>query len=386
MRIAIVAFIVAALALPGLADEGKKNRGPEEEIDYVALAARLVQDGHWDRAELTLQQVDETDEELDHKLFYVLRGLVSLQKKVYLDAADNFELAIKAGNTDPLVYINLGRARFGGKDYQGTVDALIAAGKSARAEPRAELLLSRSYWELGDPGAALEVLQRAGKRYPDKIEFPRLESFYLIKLELFQELARRRSELLERDDVEATDLAAISEALRKGGKLDEAKYTLEAARLRFPDDETLTVQLARVLMDQDQSLSSAMLLEQAARTNPKYLIEAAEMYRRAGRLVRALFINKRIGDQKSKIKQRLQILLELGQFEQISAMEARLSRLGLLSDQQIRYALAYGFFMIRDFESSEKHIAKLTDPEFFDKGVALRKAIGACKSAGWQCQ
>ena len=66
-----------------------------------------------------------------------------------------------------------------------------------------------------------------------------------------------------------------------------------------------------------------MLLERVARTEPKYVVEAAELFRRSGRLERALFLNKRIADQKAKIKQRLQILLELERFEMIVAMEAR---------------------------------------------------------------
>lgn len=386
MRRAVLAAVVA-LSLVATAS-GDKNKGdnPDDEVDYLALAARLVRDGHYDRAELALQKVNLDDETVDKQRYYILAGLVSMQNKVYVDAAENFERAIEAGATDPVVYVSLGQARFGMKDYRGAVTALQRAGEAARSDPRAELLLSRSYWELGDPGAALDVIGRAGARFPASIDFPRFEMFYLVELGLFQELSRRSSRFLARDDLQASDLAAVGEALRKTGELEDAELFLEAARLRFPDDTDLAVLQARVLMDQGSLLSSAMVLEQVARMDPKYLIEAAEMYRRAGRLERALFINQRVGDQKAKMKQRLQILLELGRFETISAMEARLSRLGLLEDEQIRYALAYGFFMIRDFESAERHIKHLRDPDLFAKGIELRKAIASCKAAGWMCQ
>ena len=381
-QIFVCTFVLAALASTAVA---KKDKSQEDEVDYLALGARLVQDGHYQRAGQALDEVDEKDEELDKKLYFVLKGLVALNQKLYVAAGDSFDSAIKAGNIDPLVYINLGRARFGAKDYQGTIRALQKAGPTALKEPRAELLLCQAHWEVGAADSALQVLTRATSRFPESIDFPRLEMMYLMKLKLYQELAGRRTKFLKRPDVEARDLVAIGEGLRKSGRLKEAKATLEAARLRFPDDLGLTVQLSRVFMDAGEFLSSGMLLEQAARLDDKYLVESAEMYRRSGRLVRALVINKRIPDQRSKMRQRLQILLELQRFEMISGMEDRLSRLGLLKDQQIRYALAYGVFQTRDFESAEAHIRHLDDPAFFEKGITLRKAIESCKEAGWLC-
>jgi tetratricopeptide (TPR) repeat protein len=316
----------------------------------------------------------------------VLGGLVALKKQLYNEAASSFEAAIAAGNTDPLVFVNLGRARFGSKDYGAAIKALERAGKAGEAQPNAALLKSRAYWEVGKPGQALEVLGRGNRRFPANVEFARLEVLYLIKLGLFQELARRRATFLGRGDIAATDLAAIGEALRKSGRLDEAAQTLEAARLRFPESQELSVALARVLLDRGRTLSAAMLLERVARDEPKFLIEAAELYRRAGRLDRALFLNQQIVDQTVKIKQRLQILLEMERFEMIAAMDARLSRLGLLDDQQIRYALAYGFFMVRDFASAEKHIKQIDDPDLFTKGIELRKAMEDCKTSDWRCQ
>lgn len=387
MRLACAALVVL-VALPAAAGDRDKKRDKGEavdDIDHVALAARLVKDGHYDRAALTLEQVDVNDPEVDLALFHVLGGLVALKKKLYVEAAASFEKAIRAGNTDPLVYVNLGRARFGSRDYRGAAAALEKAGAAGEGQPNAALLKSRAYWEDGRPGRALEVLRRGSRRFPDNVELPRLEILYLVKLELFQELARRRAAFLRRADVSATDLAAIGEALRKSGRLEEASRHLEAARIRFPDSEPLTVALARVLLDRERTLSAAMLLERVARDNPKYLIEAAELYRRCGRLDRALYLNQRIAGQKNKIKQRLQILLEMERFEMIVAMEARLSRLGLLGDEQIRYALAYGFFMIRDFASAEKHLRAIRDPELFTKGIELRKAIEDCRANTWRC-
>lgn len=386
MRARVVVAAIAALALSisaALAEE--QPAPPAEEVDHLALAARMVKDGHFDRAALVLAKVDEQDDAVDKKMLHILRGLIAMNAQTYAEAAESFERAIRAGATDPAVWLSLGQARYGMKDFRGAVDALKKAGPAAAADHRAELLRSRAHWELGEPGAALDVLARAGKRFPDLIDFPRLEMHYLIELGLYRELDRRSPTFLARRDLAAGDLAALGEAMRKGGRLDEARRFVEESRLRFPDDVTLSVLLSRIYMDGGQLLTAAMILEELARLDPMYLIEAAELYRRAGRLERALFINARVADQKTKMKQRLQIHLELEQFDIISAMEARLSRLGLLEDQQIRYALAYGFFMIRDFEAAERHLRRLDDADLFARAAELRKAIASCKDAGWLC-
>lgn len=378
------AILVTCSLVSAVSAEKKKRL--EDDVDNLALATRLFQDGHVDRASDALEDVDADAEELDRDRYYLLKGLVALNQKLYVVAVESFELAIKAGNSDPLVLINLARSHFGAKNYKGTVSALSAAGEAARSEPQAELLLCQAYWELSDVGMALNVLARATARFPDAIDFSRLEIAYLIKLQLYQELASKQEKLLGRSDVQPNDIVAIGEALRKSARLDEAKASLESGRLRFPDDIALAVQLARVYMDDGELFSAGMLLEQVARQDEAFFVESAEMYRRSGRLVRALLINKRVPDQKRKMRQRLQILLELQRFEMIAGMEARLSRLGLLADQQIRYALAYGFFQTRDFESAEKHIRHLSDPSFFEKGTALRKAMESCAAAGWLCE
>ncbi len=384
MRLASVLAMLVLLVGLSAGAYAKKNPGGDD-VDYLALASRLFQDGHADRARDALDAVSLDDDTLDLGQYYVLRGLIALEQTLYVEAATALEKSIEAGNDNPLVLLNLARAHFGTKAYEKVLSALDRAGDAALAEAQAELLRTQAEWELGRPDRALAVLGRATKRFPETKELFRMELALLIKLELYQELARKRTSFLEREDVSPEDIRAVAEALRKSGRPQRAKETLEGARLRFPRDVGLTVQLARVFMDEGEFVSAGLLLEDAARMDAKYFVEAAEMYRRAGRLVRALVINKRVPGQERKMRQRLQILLQLERFEMIAGMEARLSRLGLLKDQQIRYALAYGYFQLRDFESTRKHLGFLTDREIFEKAIALRKAIEQCEDAGWQC-
>ena len=120
-------------------------------------------------------------------------------------------------------------------------------------------------------------------------------------------------------------------------------------------------------------------------TDPQLISEAAELYRRAGRTSRALMLNGQIRDQSVKLKQRLAILLELQRFEQAASMDEDLVRIGLLEDEDIRYALAYAVFKTGDFDGAEFHLQKLSRPDLFRKAAELRRAMADCSEEPWQC-
>lgn len=389
---AALAVLVAGLSGPmgsSWAQSKKKKKdaqAEEEEIDYISLAARLYKDERYDRAAAQLAQVDLKKEGLDLQRYHLLMGLISLKRSLYKEAVSNFEKLLEIGGGKPEIFLYLGQAKFNLRDFEGAIEALEKAGPEVRTNPSAMELLAQAYWQAEQPGAALTVAAEANKKFTDTSKFARLEIFYLVKLGLYQELARRSATFVDRDDIEPQDLAAIADSLRESGRLDEAQRILEAARLRFPDETVLDLALAATLLDKEQTLAAAMLYESVARLDPDKLIEAAELYRRAGRLERALYINARVADQKKKMRQRLQILLQMERFESIAAMEVRLSRLGLLEDEQIRYALAYGYFELRDFDASLRHIRRLESENVFQNGVELRKAIQQCNDAGWQCR
>ena len=66
-------------------------------------------------------------------------------------------------------------------------------------------------------------------------------------------------------------------------------------------------------------------------------------------------------------------------------MLPKLSRLGLLSDENIRYALAYAYYKTGRFERAEEQLKPIQDPQLFESALQLRKAMAACREAGWEC-
>ena len=143
--------------------------------------------------------------------------------------------------------------------------------------------------------------------------------------------------------------------------------------------------LAHVYIDQEQLSAAADLLYSAALLDPALLPEAAELYRRSGQVFRALTLNGQLTDQPEKFRQRLAIYLELQNFEQAAAMETPLYRVGLLEDEDLRYAIAYALFKSGEFDRAETHLAQLTRPDLFRKAAELRRAIEDCLEDSWKC-
>jgi tetratricopeptide (TPR) repeat protein len=209
--------------------------------------------------------------------------------------------------------------------------------------------------------------------------------FYLIEAGLFQQAADLGRTYLGRAEPKAADYAAIGSALRQSKSYDEALLFLERARLQFPDDPAVAKALAQTWLERGETLAAAEILMQQAEHDPALLPEAAELFRRAGHAVRALAINARIPDQSRKLKQRVGLLVQLRRYEQVAGMEEALYRVGLLQDEDVRYALAYSHYKGGDFAAAEKHLQALTRPELFRKATELRRLMQDCADSRWAC-
>lgn len=374
-----------ALAADDNDSNNEDGENAEDEVNYVDLAARLIHDGHYDRALDTLAETEPKATGVDTKRYYTLRGLAYLNGQNYKAARDDFKAAIASGQTEPLLKLYLAQAYFGLKDYKNTVEALSGAGAAGESEPALFLMKSESYWKLGQHGASIATLRKGGKKFPEKAEFERLQIFYLIELGLYLEATDVSERYLAREGITEDDYVAVGEALRSANEFKKAQLILEGAHLRFPESEKVMLQLAHSYLDDERTLSGAMLFEDAARLSPKYTLEAAELYKQSNLVFRAMFLNARVADQAKKTKQRLSLLVDAGNYESVTAMLPKLSRLGLLKDDNIRYALAYAFFKTERFVQAEQQLKFIKQPELFEASLQLRKAMENCRAAGWEC-
>lgn len=379
----ILLSLLLAAGLPAHAAEAPGESA--DEVDYLALAALMLRDGNVDRAILALDQVDLAAEELDRVRYYTLRGMAHMRLKELEPARDALLQAIDAGEAEAVVFVYLAQVNYELQDYRATIAALDRAGAALERVPSAYHMKAQSYWLLEEPVMALAVLEQGAEVFPDDPNFIRRKVFYLVDLGLYQEAVIQGRRYLQQSAGKLEDYVALGNALRASGELDEAAGFLEEAQLMFPDSPEVKKVLAHVYIEREQLSAAADLLYQAALLDPQLLAEAAELYRRAGQTHRALTINSGLSDQPEKFRQRLALYLELQSFEQAAAMETPLRRVGLMEDEDLRYAIAYSLFKTGDFAAAEAHLAALNRPDLFRKAAELRRAIQDCAEDSWKC-
>lgn len=357
----------------------------DEDVNYLDLAALMLRDGNLDRALLALDQADLEAEEFDLLRYYTLRGMTHLRRGENELAADALEQAAATGQAESIVYVYLAQAYFSLERYAEVIAALDRAGPDLQRVASIYHMRAQCYWLLENRAMALATLDQANQIFPEDPGFLRRKVFFLMDMGLFKEAAELGRQYLARSEGKLEDYVGLGNAMRASGELHEAASLLELAKLRFPADTSVKKVLANTYMDMGQLNAAADLVLEAALLEPRLISEAAELYRRAGRLHQALMLNGQISDQEVKLKQRLALYLELQQFERAAAMDTSLRRLGVLEDQDIRYAIAYAHFKTGNFATAEEHLQRLTRPDLFRKAAELRSAIADCAQDAWQC-
>ncbi len=377
-KIRYLALLSCLLALPCLAAK-------KDEVNYLDLAALMLRDGNLDRAVLALDQVPLDDENVDLKRYYTLRGMAHLRRNEPEPAAAALEMAVATGAAEAVVHVYLAQVYFQLERYRDVLQTLDQAGPELDKVASVYHMRAQCHWLLREPAFALATLDRASGLFPGETGFLRRKVFFLIELGLYREAAAQGRVYLQKSAGKREDYVALGNAMRAGGELDEAILLLEQARLMYPGDTDVNKVLAHAYLDKGQVNTAADLIYDASLLDPALTGEASELFRRAGRLHRALMLNGQITDQQVKFRQRLALLLELQRFEQVTAMDNDLRRTGLIDDEDILYALAYAEFKTGDFETAELHLQKLTRPDLFRKAAELRRAMQDCSGDRWQC-
>lgn len=380
----ILAGLVVMLMMTSVRAQPAEDN--QADLERLPLAALLIGDGNYERARQVLAAVNVDDPELDRVRYHTLSGLVALNLDELALAAREFEASIDAGQTEPLIWLYLAQAYFGQEKYPETLSALDAAGAETTRVPSIYLMRSQAHWQLGEHQAAWNVLANGRRIFPDRAgEFARRQVFLLVDQGLYQEAADQGREFLKDGNASVDDAIAIGNALRQSEQYEEAARILELARLGAPENVTVAKVLAHTYLAQDMLLAAAEVLRQAAVHDVTLLGEAAEMYRRSGWLMEALTLNAGIIDQQQKLKQRLAILIELKRFSQAAGMHNDLTRVGLLEDEDIRYALAYAYFKSGDFDRAEEQLGQLERADLFRKATELRRVMTQCADQPWLC-
>lgn len=377
----LLALLAFALLTPApVAAKGKQA----EEVDHLALAAALLRDGHADRAQTVLKQVDPQDPALAKDRYHTLRALAAYELTDYEAAFDAFGAALDAGADDPALRIYRAQSAYKLQRCPAVLTALEAAGELSQAP--LYLMQADCEWRTEARGAALETLAQGEARFPEQGRaFLQLRVKRLVEVGLYQAAVETAQGLLG-DAATLDDYLFLSEALLQSNQHARARVVLEQARMRWPDDVRPTVQLAHAWLGTGHVRTAATLFERAADRDSRYAKDAAELHRRRNAPYPALLQNARILDQQAKLRQRVGILLEQQRYAAVTALGPRLTRLGLLqSDEELRYALAFAWFRQGEFEASEAELRKLRRTDLFERAAGLRKAMAECRADRARC-
>jgi len=360
-----------------------------DEVDYIELAAMMLRDGHIERANDALNMVDLNNTEIDQPRFYMLRGLVYTKKDFYKEANENFAKSIALNedkNASRPLYLYIAQNSFRLKDYKGCIGALESVPELMAQNPKLYGLKAECYWRENDKDAAFAVLREVNKTFPQYWDAYKQRFYYLVSMKLYQSALEDAQIYLKNAEPSETIMVNFINALRQGGQTDKAIILAEEANVRYPSSAKVTIMLAHLYIDKEMIRAAAELFNEASIEDGNYTNESAEMYRRARDYVMALLKNTEMLDTKEKYKQRIAIFLEYGDYERIIASRSAMERSGLMEDENMRYALAYSYYMEGEFDKTEALLQTLTKPDLFQKAVELRKKMEKCKNNIWECQ
>ena len=363
--------------------EAKKKT---DEIDHIALAALLLRDGHIQKADDSLRNVDREDKSIDLVRFYTLKALVASKQGLYEESNQFFLESLKVGQEDKNIFLYMTQNSFKLEKYKEALGYLNAAGELAFSKPSLISLRAEIHWRLKQIEQSFTVLADGMQKFNNEYSLLKQRFFYSMSLGLYQNALSDAHIYMNHAELDEKSALVFITAFKNAEQLDDAIALAEELLLKFNKSAKLTALLAYLYVDKGMLQSAADLFSKASIKDVVYTKEAAELYRRAKNFVLSLYKNSQLLDTKEKLKQRIAIYLEYGAYEKVVVSHNALKRSGLLEDENIRYALAYSYYMVGDFDKCEKELKKLTKSELFTKATELRKNIQKCKTDGWECE
>ena len=352
---------------------GAKVKKVKDEIDHIALAALLFKDGHAQRAGEELKKVDFEDKTIDLVRYYTLSALVATKEERFKEANTLFLKAIDVGQQDKSLFLYMAQNAFKMQEYQATIEYLEKAGEIAFSQPSTYALVAEAHWRLDQKSRALATLTKAIEKFPSDTSFTKQRFGYYMSLELYQSAVEDAVFYIKNGVPNEKDSIRFIMALKKAKETQRAIRLAEELNLRFDQSVELKVLLAHLYIDQGMIQTAADFFDKASIRDENFTKESAEMFRRAKKFVLSLYKNSQLLDAKEKLKQRVAIYLEYQEFEMITVSRSALERSGLLEDENIRYALAYAYYMTKDFGACEKELKKITKSDLFQKASECQR-------------
>ena len=398
------------------------------EVDHLALASMMVYDGKFDRANAELLEAVKVDNDLDMSKYYTIKGVIAMRQEKHQQAIGYLKKAVEATKVKVYyapaaakikrkhlfsigseakkvtvtkqvafdgekirreqlqkLYSNLSQESYKVKNYLDTIKYLDLQGPAGRDQAAEYMLRADCYWKSGDKDSAVAILTKGAQAFPADQSLLKQKFYYFTELGLYQEAIESAKAYMKRAKPNAKEYMALSQMLLAGGQRDESLKVLEEAKMLFPKNAKVTMLLGHLYMKKGMEYTTANLFEQGSYYERKYVKEAAELHRRVGLIPHTLYLNSQISDKVEKLKQKIAIYVDREEYEKIIGLIDALKRYKMLDDDAIRYAVAYAYYMAKDYEEAEVQLKQITDNELFFKATIIRKNIEKCQDNSMEC-
>lgn len=338
-------FLITGFASAGGdAEKAPGSSAGPEAADYLKIAALMIQDGHYERAETALNSIDPDDPAADRFRYYSLRGILKTYREDYPGAVEDLEEALRQDG------------------------------------PEEELLpyLVYGYYMNKDNTNTYSYLTRALKSSPHRMDFRALEISLLLTFGLTHEADARGRKYIDLAGNTAEAYLLIGETLRQQGAVREAAGILEDGAVLFPADADICHSLALGRLQLGDEYTAEKLLARAALLDPAYAPEAADFYARRGNLPGALYYNSLIPEEAVRLRQRFTFFTISGEFERALTLEPDIAQYSE-EDPGLLYTRAYMHYHLGNYGKALELIGDIPPGTLAEETRELKEAVRALR-------
>lgn len=415
----LVVFLFVDFSL--FAKELKSN---EDMVNHLSLATLMIYDARYDKAQEELSLVDKKSNRFDASDYFSVVGVLNSKLGNTKESIKAYKKAIEAtktkkflapknmekekylfsiGSTDKKkkvikfdakkkktekieqLYMYLTQEYYKLNDYKNTVISLEKAGVTGRSRAGLYTLRAECYYKQNMYTEAIESLNKGMNLFPRDTKLLKQKFYYFADMRLYQAAIETSKVYMQRVGVSAKEYITLAQMLIGANEINSAIELLEESKLKFPREAKITFLLGHMYLKKDMKYTTAQLFEESSYYDRKYLKEAVEMNRQADNNLHALYLNAQNIDKVEKIKQKIAIYLSAEEYRKIIGLKKALKRYKMLDDDNLRYALAYSYYMSGDYKSSEVELKYISDTELFNKATVIRKNIEKCTNNSLEC-
>lgn len=355
-----------------------------EELDPLELAALLIKNQNYARAAGVLGEIKDPHEVIPER-YWALKGVLELKQKRYDKALEAFKFAQKEGLQTVDLYEGLAEAYLGLKQYEDGLKVLSNHKKLLENRLRYYQLKASLLFESGQSSKGWETLQAGISRFDQELSLIKQKWYYLMENKLYEVSFETAKTMIDQYSISSLDIARMGQMYRSIGEYPKAIFLGEVARLKSPGDEEIVKDLARSYVKVENVTAAARLFTDLAHYNAEYLVEASELWRKAGHSMMAQNLAMDIRDPVAKLKQNITLALLNEDYNKMSLLGDEGQRTSLKEDQDIQYALAYASFVLGDYKKTEEYLSMIQRPDLFKKALALREAMNQCEQEEATC-